>query len=48
MKILVAEDDPIGRRLMDTILRKWGYETVTVVNGREAYSGPGISDQAIS
>jgi DNA-binding response OmpR family regulator len=37
MKILVAEDDPISRRLMDTILRKWGYETVTVVNGREAW-----------
>ena len=29
VKILIAEDDAISRRLLETILRKWGYEVVS-------------------
>ena len=37
MKILIAEDDAISRRLLDTILRKWGYEVVVTQDGSEAW-----------
>ena len=37
MKILIAEDDAISRRLLDTILRKWGYEVVVAFNGKQAW-----------
>ena len=36
MKILVADDDAISRRLIERILQRSGYEVVTAVNGREA------------
>ncbi|PID40099.1 MAG: diguanylate cyclase response regulator [Proteobacteria bacterium] len=34
--ILVAEDDPISRRLFEKILRKEGFEVTSVENGRQA------------
>jgi two-component system cell cycle response regulator len=37
VKILIAEDDAISRRLLDTILRKWGYEVVIAYNGGQAW-----------
>ena len=36
MKILIAEDDPVSRRVLETTLAKWGYEVVTTTNGFEA------------
>lgn len=36
MKILIAEDDPVSRRLLQAALIKWGYEVVVTTNGREA------------
>lgn len=36
MKILVAEDELVSRRLLQTLLAHWGHEVVTCVNGREA------------
>lgn len=36
MKILVADDDPISRRMMEQILQRAGYEVVLVDNGRLA------------
>ncbi len=36
MRILVAEDDLVSRRLLQTLLAHWGHEVVTCVNGREA------------
>ena len=36
MRILIADDDPISRRLLERILKKWGYELVICVNGLEA------------
>lgn len=36
MKILVADDDPVSRRLLEAIFAKWGHETVLVNDGLEA------------
>lgn len=36
MKILLADDDPLSRRLMERMLQRGGYEVITVENGREA------------
>jgi two-component system cell cycle response regulator len=36
LKILVADDDAVSRRLMARILEQSGYEVVTAENGREA------------
>ena len=36
MKILVADDDPIFRILMQRTLQKFGYEVVLAENGRTA------------
>ena len=37
IKILVAEDDFISRRLLQKTLEDWGYEVVTANNGQEAW-----------
>jgi len=37
MKILVAEDDLVTRRILEAYLVKWGYEAVMVADGREAW-----------
>lgn len=37
MKILIAEDDVTSRRILETILVKWGYEVISVTNGDEAW-----------
>jgi two-component system cell cycle response regulator len=36
LKILIADDDPISRRLMERTLQKGGYEVVTAENGAQA------------
>lgn len=36
MKILIAEDDHLSRRLMQAMLEKWGYEVVAVADGLQA------------
>jgi two-component system, cell cycle response regulator len=36
MKILVADDDAVSRRLMQGLLERGGYEVITADNGREA------------
>ncbi|MEE9614786.1 MAG: response regulator transcription factor [Thermodesulfobacteriota bacterium] len=36
MKVLVADDDAIFRRLVESSLKKWDYEPVTVSSGEEA------------
>ncbi len=35
-KILVAEDDPVSRRVLEAFLLKWGYQVTTACNGEEA------------
>jgi DNA-binding response OmpR family regulator len=37
MKVLVAEDNLTSRRMMEAILVRWGYEVVSVANGKEAW-----------
>ena len=37
MRILIAEDDAISRRLLETVLGKWGYEVVVAVDGEQAW-----------
>src|SRR6267378_2718552 len=38
MRILIAEDDPVSRRVLATTLTKWGHEVVTTENGLEAWA----------
>jgi two-component system cell cycle response regulator len=37
MKILIAEDDAVSRRLLEATLAKWGNEVVSCANGEEAW-----------
>jgi len=37
MRILIAEDDPVSRRVLTANLINWGHEVVTAVNGLEAW-----------
>jgi diguanylate cyclase (GGDEF)-like protein len=37
MKILVAEDEPAFRHLLEDVLVRWGYEVVVARDGNEAY-----------
>ena len=37
MKILIADDDPVSCRLLERLLSKWGYQTITTNNGTEAW-----------
>ncbi|MBJ6724179.1 GGDEF domain-containing response regulator [Geomesophilobacter sediminis] len=37
MKILIAEDDPAFRKLLEKMLAHWGYDVVAARNGAEAY-----------
>lgn len=43
MKVLVAEDDVLSRRILEKMLVQWGYEPVSACNGSEAW---GILQQA--
>lgn len=36
MKILIAEDDPVSRRVLEVFLKKWGYMAIPVGNGADA------------
>jgi CheY-like chemotaxis protein len=38
-RVLIAEDDVVSRRLLESTLRRWGYEVVLAVNGDEALAG---------
>ena len=37
MRVLIAEDDPISRRLLERTLSKWNYEVVVTCDGDEAW-----------
>lgn len=37
MKVLIAEDDAVSRRVAEVFLRKWEYEVTSATNGTEAW-----------
>ncbi len=37
MRILIAEDDAVSRRVLETMLIKWGHEVVVACDGQEAW-----------
>jgi DNA-binding response OmpR family regulator len=34
---LIAEDDPVSRRILETLLRRWGYDVTSTVDGQAAW-----------
>ena len=36
MRVLIAEDDAVSRRLLEASLHKWGYEVITTTDGLQA------------
>jgi diguanylate cyclase (GGDEF)-like protein len=44
MRILIAEDDPVSRRLLEAKLSKWGYEVVVTGDGSEAWQAMQAAD----
>jgi DNA-binding response OmpR family regulator len=43
MKILIAEDDPVSRRVLESLVERWGHEAVVATDGTQAWE---ISQQA--
>jgi diguanylate cyclase (GGDEF)-like protein len=37
MKVLIADDEPVNRRLLEILLNKWGYDVSVAVDGEEAW-----------
>ena len=37
MKVLIADDDPVWRKLLEQNVCQWGYDVTTAENGREAW-----------
>ncbi len=37
MKVLIADDDPVSRRLLQSDLQKWGYEVTLASDGEAAW-----------
>jgi CheY-like chemotaxis protein len=37
-KILIAEDNPTSRLVLESVLKKWGYNVVSVQDGNEAWA----------
>jgi len=38
MKILIAEDEPVSRRLLEGALSRWGYQVLVATSGQEAWN----------
>ena len=37
MKVLIADDEAVSRRLLETHLHKWGFEVISTANGNDAW-----------
>ena len=44
MRILLAEDDAVSRRLLQAVLQRWGYEVVVACDGAEAWAALSAED----
>ncbi|MBM3301292.1 MAG: response regulator, partial [Deltaproteobacteria bacterium] len=44
MRVLIAEDHPVTRRLLVAQLTKWGYEVVVCSDGRQAWDALSVDD----
>jgi DNA-binding response OmpR family regulator len=44
MKILIAEDDPVSRRMLEVTLGGWGYDVQVTCDGRAACAGLEAAD----
>jgi CheY-like chemotaxis protein len=44
MKVLIAEDDPVSRRVLAATLSKFGYEVVAATDGGEAWAALQLED----
>ena len=38
MRVLIAEDDAVSRRILERLLRKWGHEVTTTMDGEAAWN----------
>jgi DNA-binding response OmpR family regulator len=50
LRVVIAEDDAVSRRILETLLRKWGYEVTTTLDGEAAWEvlrGPNAPSLAI-
>ncbi|HEV8487880.1 MAG TPA: response regulator transcription factor [Blastocatellia bacterium] len=44
MRILIAEDDPVSRYVLEAMLKNWGYDLVVTGNGLEAWEALQAND----
>lgn len=44
MRILIAEDDSASRRVLETVLGRWGYEVTAVADGLQAWQSLCVED----
>ena len=44
MKILIAEDEPVSRRMLQGVLTRWGYEVISVEDGNAAWERLNTAD----
>jgi diguanylate cyclase (GGDEF)-like protein len=44
MRVLVAEEDPVSRKIVEVTLRQWKYEVIPVADGNEALKSLGGDD----
>jgi len=44
MKILIAEDEPVSRRMLQGVLTRWGYDVISVEDGNAAWERLNAAD----
>jgi sigma-B regulation protein RsbU (phosphoserine phosphatase) len=37
MRILIADDSNVSRHLLESIVKKWGYQVITTADGNQAW-----------
>lgn len=44
MKILIADDSNVSRHLLESIVKKWGYQVITTADGNQAWDALQVPD----